>query len=193
MTRINLLPWREVRRVQQQREFVSMLVGAIMVAALGVIGTHMNFAGRIDYQEARNQYLQDEITRLKKIEKDIEQMEMTKARLLDHLNAIRDLQRVRPLVVRVYDELVRRLPEDIFLKSLNSNKDTLILKGTALSNNTVSEFLRELEQSSWFVNPRLTVINNLIINRIRASEFELAVNRVKPKNKDAEESDEETN
>ena len=73
MTRINLLPWREARRTQQQRDFMGMLVGAIIIAALGVIGTHVFIADHIDAQEARNQFLRDEIERLKRIEQEIKE------------------------------------------------------------------------------------------------------------------------
>ena len=189
MTRINLLPWREARRAQQQREFITLLVVAIMIAAVGVIGAHIHIAGRIDHQEARNQYLRDEINRLKKIEREIKEMDETKARLLGRLEVIQNLQRSRPIVVNVFDELARRLPEDIFLTSFQSQGDKLTLKGTALSNNVVSGFMRELEQSKVFGEPALTVIQNeQLENNVRASRFELAVNRAKPKNSD--ESDE---
>ena len=189
MTRINLLPWREARRTQQQREFITFLVVAVVIAALGVIGTHINIAGRIDYQEARNQYLRDEIDRLRRIEREISEMDETKARLLGRLEVIQNLQRSRPIVVKVFDELVRRLPEDLFLTSFQSQGEKLTIKGTALSNNVVSGFMRELEQSSVFGEPGLTVIQNeQLENNVRASRFELAVNRAKPK--DSDESDE---
>ena len=184
MTRINLLPWREARRVQQQRDFISMLVGAIIIAALGVVGTHVYIADHIDAQEARNQYLRDEIDRLKKIEQEIKEMDAAKDRLLGRLEVIQNLQRSRPIVVRVFDELVRLLPEDIFLTSFESRGENVTLKGTALSNNIVSNFMRELEQSPVFGVPTLRVIENQIINRVRASNFQLAVNRAKPKGQD---------
>lgn len=181
MARINLLPWREARRKQRQQEFMGMLGAAVLVAALGVIGTHMFFAGQIDYQEARNQYLQDEINRLKRIEEEIKVMDETKARLLGRLEIIQNLQRSRPVMVHIFDELVRRLPEDIFLASFQTDGDKLTLKGTALSNGIVSLFMRELEQSDWFGEPTLSVIENKIINSVRASEFQLAVSRQKSK------------
>lgn len=175
MTRINLLPWREARRKQQQRDFMSMLGAAAAAAVLGVFLTHLQVAEYIDHQEARNQYLRDELDRLEKIEKEIQELDKAKARLLGRLEIIQDLQRSRPGMVRVFDALARNLPKDIFLGSLKSNSKDLTLSGTAVSNKLVSEFMRELEKSRWFGEPVLKVVENKPINNIRASKFELTV------------------
>lgn len=187
MTRINLLPWREARRKQRQQEFMAMLGAAVLMGALSVVGVHMFFAGQIEYQETRNQYLQEEINRLKRIEEEINQMTETKARLLSRLEIIQNLQRSRPVMVHIFDELVRRLPADIFLASFQTDGDSLTLKGTALSNSVVSLFMRELEQSDWFGEPTLSLIENKTINGVRASDFQLTVSR----QKQAGEADEE--
>jgi type IV pilus assembly protein PilN len=181
MTRINLLPWREARRARRQKEFVGMLLAGVLVAAIGVIGAHMFMANEIANQQTRNRYLQDEINRLKRIEKEIQEMDEAKARLLGRLEIIQNLQRSRPIVVQVFDEMVRRLPEEIFLKSFQAEGPKLSIQGTAQSNNVVSGFMRELEQSNLFGEPALTVVENKAINRIRASDFQLQVNRATPK------------
>lgn len=177
MTRINLLPWREARRKQQQRHFMSMLAIAAVVAVMGVLLAHLQITDRLEHQETRNQYLRSEIEQLKKVAAEIKQMDETKGRLLGRLEIIQNLQHKRPGMVYALDALVRHLPEEIYLTSLKSEGNQLVLKGTASSNNVLSDFMRELEKSPWFGEPILKVIENKEVNSIRASEFELAVAR----------------
>ena len=175
MTRINLLPWREARRKQQQRDFMSMLAGAAAVAFLGILFAHMQIAEYINYQESRNQFLRDEIERLQRIEQEIKELDKTKERLLGRLDIIQNLQRSRPGMVRVFDELVHHLPGNMHLESLDSNGKTLTLMGLAQTNNVVSDFMRKLETSEWFGEPVLKVVENKMLNETRASGFELTV------------------
>lgn len=185
MTRINLLPWREARRKQQQRDFLSLMGGAAIVAALGVFLAHMQIAGYIEHQETRNEYLQSEIDRIKKVEKEIKELDRAKARLLGRLEIIQNLQSSRPGMVRVFDALARRVPENIYLDSLTSNGKSLKIEGIAYSNNVVSDFMRELELSPWFGEPVLRVVENKTVNKVRASDFQLTVKQTtQPKNTD---------
>jgi type IV pilus assembly protein PilN len=190
MTRINLLPWREARRKQQQRDFLSLMGGGAIVAVLGVFLAHMQIAGYIEHQETRNEYLQDEIERINKVEKEIQELDKAKARLLGRLEIIQNLQSSRPGMVRVFDALARRLPENIYLDSLTSNGKSLKIEGIAHSNNIVSNFMRELELSPWFGEPVLRVVENKTVNKIRASDFQLTVKQTtQPKNMDSDITD----
>jgi type IV pilus assembly protein PilN len=179
MTRINLLPWREAKRAQQQRNFIGLIAVAIVVAALGVVLTHLYVAGLIENQEARNQYLRNEIAKLKKIEEEINEMQRSEERLLARLESIQRLQQSRPEPVKVLDTLVRRLPEDMYLSQLQSEGLQITLKGNARINNVVSDFMRELEQSELFGVPSLRVIERkTVFENVPASEFELVVSRI---------------
>lgn len=175
MIRINLLPWRETRRKQQQRDFLNMVVAAVLLAFLGIIAVHMEITGRIEHQEARNQFLRDEIQQLKTIAAQIKEMDKTKAQLLGRLESIQSLQRNRPSMVRIFNDLAHIIPSEVFLNSLKTTENTLTLAGIASSNNTVSEFMRNLTNSSSFGVPNLAVIENKNVNQRRASQFELAV------------------
>ena len=188
MTRINLLPWREAQRQQQQRNFISMIALAAVLAGIGVFIVHLYVSQMISHQEARNDYLRDEIVKLNKIEREINEMRKSEERLRARLEVIQRLQRGRPDMVKAFDALVRRLPEDIYLASLSASGQRVVLKGTARTNNVVSDFMRELEQSRLFGEPRLGIVENrTVFEEIPASRFELAVNRVSQgKNADKE-------
>ena len=95
MTRINLLPWREARRQQQQRNFVGMIGLAALIAAAGVFMAHLFVADMIEFQESRNQYLEDELTKLKQVEREINEMKQSEERLRARLDVIQKLQSVR--------------------------------------------------------------------------------------------------
>ena len=180
MTRINLLPWREARRKEQQRNFIVMMTLAVAVAALGVFLTHLQIQAKIEGQEARNEYLRGEITRLKKAEAEIKELDKTKARLLSRLEIIQNLQTSRPGMVRVFDTLVRLIPENLYITSIKNEGNQLTLKGVANSNNVISEFMRHLADSPLFGEPILQVVKTEKINDVRTSVFELTVSRTQP-------------
>ena len=179
MTRINLRPWREERRSQQQRDFLGMMLVAVVIGAVGVVGVHMYISGLIDYQEARNQFLRDEIERLNEIEQEIQEMERAKERLLGRLEAIQNLQRSRPVMVKLFDRLVNEIPEEIYLQNFQSRDQQITVEGTARSNPLVSNFMRRLGDEEMLNDPELMVIENDNINGVRASQFELMVRRAK--------------
>lgn len=177
MTRINLLPWRETRRVQRQRNFIGMLITAAVIAAAGVFLTNKQIEAHIDSQEARNEYLRGEIARLKKAAAEVEELKKTRERLLRRLEVVQNLQKKRPDMVRILDTLVRLLPEDIYLNSLKTEGRRLTLNGIASSNNIISAFMRNLGDSNEFDEPVLTIVETRDINNVRANVFELTVNR----------------
>lgn len=180
MTRINLLPWREARRQQQLRNFITALALAVAAAILGLFLTHMQIQTQIEAQEARNEYLRGEITRLKKAEAEIKELDKTKARLLGRLEIIRDLQSRRPGMVRVFDTLVRLIPDSLYLTSIKTEGNQLTLKGIASTNNVISDFMRNLADSPWFGEPVLQVVKAATVNDVQVSSFELAVSRTQP-------------
>ncbi len=175
MTRINLLPWRAAQRKRQQRDFILLLVAGALIAALAVFLLQLQIQQLIANQEARNQYLQGEIARLKKAETEIKELEKAKARLLSRLEVIQNLQVSRPEMVKALDAIPRLLPENVYLLTLKSDGSQLTLKGIASSNNAISAFMRNLAESAEFGEPVLTVVENRDINDTRASVFELSV------------------
>lgn len=158
MAHINLLPWREELRRERQRQFAVVSLGSMVLMGLIVMLVHLNISGRIGAQEARNRYLQDEIQKVEKQIKEIRSLEAEKDRLLARMEIIQRLQSSRSEVVHVLDELVRTLPDGVYLTSLKQSGSQIALNGMAQSNARVSAFMRNLDASAWLANPRLQVI-----------------------------------
>ena len=177
MTRINLLPWREARRAQRQRELIGMLIVAALVGAGIVFGVYTEIAHRIQYQQERNNYLRDEIAQLKKAAEEIQELQKVKSRLVDRLNVVQKLQTVRPGMVRMLDELARLVPQDIYITSFKAATNQVTLSGVARSDNIISEFMRDLKNSPshLFGEPTLQVIETRSVNNVQARVFDLTI------------------
>lgn len=185
MTSINLLPWRENLKKQRKQQFLTSLGAAAGVAAAIVLGVHMNIASQMSYQEARNTYMQQQIERVERQIKEIDALEKEKQRLLARMNVIQELQLGRPQVVHVFDELVRTLPDGVYLTSIKQNGSGLSLQGQAQSNARISAYMRNLDASGWFANPQLSVIEASTGGEAqtvadRTSRFTLNISLVNP-------------
>ncbi|MBI5041070.1 MAG: PilN domain-containing protein [Gammaproteobacteria bacterium] len=173
MARINLLPWREWERKRKQREFAGMAAAGALLAAIGVIIGHVQMEGMISGQEERNSYLQGEIKTLETRIEKIKDLESTKDKLLARMNVIQELQSNRPLSVHLMDELVRTLPEGVYLKKFTQKGAELTMEGAAQSNARVSAYMRNIDGSLWVGNPKLNVIETKTEDRRRIAEFTL--------------------
>ncbi len=161
MARINLLPWREELRKQKQREFGVMAVGAALIAVGVIVLIHMQLNTVIEYQQNRNRFLESEIKLVEGKIKEISELERQKELLISRMKIIERLQRNRPEVVHLFDELVKLIPSGLHLKSLSENSRTLTIMGVAQSNARVSAFMRALDDSPWFADPNLEVIKSV--------------------------------
>lgn len=158
MGQINLLPWREERRKELTAKFLAQAIGIAVVAALIVGAGRVHVGHQVSYQQARNQYLQSEIDILNTKLQEIKDIEKTKANLLARMNVIQELQRSRPEIVHLFEELVTTLPEGVWLQSIEQKDKNLNIQGSAESNARVSAYMRNLEASGWLKNPILEVI-----------------------------------
>ena len=158
MAKINLLPWREEQRKELKQEFFT-IAGAFVVLTICVWGAiHFINTQRIDYQLSRNTILDGEIVKLDKKIEEIEALEKEKQRLKARIEAIEQLQGNRPLIVRLFDEMVTSLPEGVSLVSVTQKGKAVTINGVAQSNARVSSFMRKLEESEWLGDPQLDVI-----------------------------------
>ena len=183
MAKINLLPWREELRKQKQREFASMSGGSAIIAGLIVLLAHFHVDGLIDNQNQRNTFLESEIDILDQRIVRIKELERMKANLLARMNVIQELQRSRPESVHLMDEMVRTLPDGVYLDKFNQKGKDLTMAGVAQSNARVSDYMRNIDSSEWLTGPSLDQIKTKEVERRRISNFNL---RGKQKTRKAE-------
>ncbi len=161
MTRINLLPWRELQRKEREREFYTMAGGAAFVMLLVIVYAHFYVSGMIENQNARNSYLDSQIKIVEGQIKDIKRLEDEKAQLLARMKVIETLQGQRPQMVHLFDEIVKTLPDGVYLTSIKQSGTSITIEGVAQSNARVSAFMRNIDGSQWLVEPKLSVIEAL--------------------------------
>lgn len=178
MTRLNLMPWREIRQKEVDRQVLTAAVGAWVVMAAIVGLAYIHVSALIDNQVRRNEYMKTEINKLNEQIAEIGRLKQKKAGLIARMKVIFQLQADRTQIVHAFDELVRKLPEGMYLTSLRQKGGGIHLKGFAQSNARVSAFMRNLETSDWFHLPSLDIIN--ITDKKggdRVSKFSLQVKR----------------
>ena len=158
MPRINLLPWREQQRKERKLALGVALGGAAVAAALVTLGANLFYNSLISAQEERKQLLQAEIRELDKQIERINTLETQKQNFIARMQIIEKLQRSRPEVVHLFDELVRTIPDGTYLTLLEQNKARLKIQGVAQSSTRVSTFMRNIDASEWLRNPELEVI-----------------------------------
>lgn len=159
MAKINLLPWRQELRKQRQQEFIAILMGVVTVAVALVLAGHMALSRQVSYQEERNAYIQSEIQKLDGQIKEIDALQKRREELLSRMKVIQDLQGRRPVIVRIFDELVRVIPDGVYLTSLTRTGDTFQFVGIADGTNQVSALMRNLDASPWFKSPSLSTVS----------------------------------
>lgn len=158
MPRINLLPWRAEQRLMRRNQFFAGLGAAALAAGLLLLLANMTFNSIIGHQQDRNQLLKDEIAALDLRIAEIIDLEEKKDRLLARMQIIEQLQRSRPGIVHVFDEMVRAMPDGVYLNEIKQTGRRLEIVGAAESNTRVSAFMRNIDGSEWLGNPDLEVV-----------------------------------
>lgn len=174
-TRINLLDWRAARRARRKQQFLTLLgLGIGASAALLGLG-YVTVTEAVAHQQSRNQYLSTQISDLDKQIKEIQELEKVKANLVSRMNVIQQLQESRSATVHFFDEIVNTLPDGIFLSSVKQSGQSVAIEGIAESSGRISAYLKNLDSSPWFKDPKLVVIKTGEKNKQRNSEFTLQV------------------
>ncbi len=158
MPRINLLPWREVERKRKRQEFGVAAGAAVLLAVLTGFVLRWQYSSIIDDQNERNQYLKDEIVQVDKQIVEILDLEQQKQRLQSRIQVIEQLQRSRPEVVHLFDQMVRLLPDGVYLTSIRQTDRRIQIKGVAESSTRVSAFMRNIDGSEWLQDPALEIV-----------------------------------
>lgn len=180
MARINLLPWREALRAERKRRYLGILAITAVTAALLVLGEGRYLQGQIENQQARNQFMQREITQLDGQIKEILGLRKRRDELMDRMKVIQSLQGNRPVIVRLFDELVRTLPDGVYYSSLDKQGEQITIQGIAKSNNRVSALMRNFDRSEWFANPNLIGVKAFPEFGEQANSFNLLIQQKTP-------------
>lgn len=185
MIRINLLPHREIRRKQQQRDFFIMLGVVALVGAAVWFATHSYLSGQLEEQNGRNTYLEGEIASLDKQIAEIKKVQEQTTALLQRKTIVESLQANRAETVYLLDQLVRQLPDGVYLKGVQQKGNKVAVNGFAQSNARVSTFMRNLESSPYLEKPSLVQIQAVTDKTSRLSEFSLNVSLTRSKDETA--------
>jgi len=181
MIPINLLPHRAARRKAQQQQFFVLAGMTVGLAAAIVVAVHTFFAGRIETQVERNKYLESEIVLLDKQIDEIRKLKEQTQALLARKRVVESLQTNRTETVRLLDQLVRQLPDGIYLKAIRQTGQRVNVIGYATSNARVSTLMRNFEASPWLESPSLIEIKAVTVDAAPLNEFNLNVNISRPK------------
>jgi type IV pilus assembly protein PilN len=186
MIRINLLPHREIARAARQRQFKAMLgVTAAIGVAIVVLG-HLFINGRQSAQDARNAFLDEEIAKLDVQIGEIKKIREQTQALLERKQIVETLQANRTEVVHLVDQMIRLLPDGLYLKSFRQAGDIVTVNGYTQSSARVSTLMRSLDDSPWFEASTLIEIKAVTVDNTRANEFVLTVKQTRQEVKDAE-------
>lgn len=173
MIRLNLLPHREQKRQARKRQFVSLAVSLAVLGVAVVALGHVVMAGRIENQNSRNQLLTTEIAKLDEQIKEIDRLREATQALLARKRIVETLQTNRTEAVHLVDQIVRQLPDGIYLRSVKQTDNRVSLVGYAQSNARVSTLMRNIESSPWLAKPALVEIKSVQLAGGRANEFTL--------------------
>lgn len=175
MIRINLLPHRELKKAAHRKRFQNMLAAALL-AGLG-----LSYAGyswldsTLSEQQRRNQQLQTAIAKLDKELRNIEALRRQRLDMLTRKELVERLQHSRTEATQIFDELIKTLPEGVFIKSFKQTGPAISVNGTSLSSARIAALMRNLEQSTVFSTPVLVEVKSTLADNIRANDFSLRI------------------
>jgi len=184
MARINLLPHRSDRRKRARQHFFVVAGGTALLGALIVVAMHGFYAAKIETQTDRNRFLKSEIAKLDKEIAEINKLKDEIAALLARKQVIETLQTDRAQTVHLLDELVRQMPDGVYLKSVVQRGLRVSVVGYAQSNARVSTLMRNIESSPWLAEPGLVEVKAVNVEKRRVSEFNLYFDIKRPEAQD---------
>ena len=188
MPRINLLPWRDEQRRRRKMEFLVSLGGALLAAVVSMIAVYMYYNSMLHSQERRNERLRAETALLDKQIEKIDNLESQKQKFIARMQIIEKLQRSRPEVVHLFDEVARTIPDGAYLTAIKQTAAKLKFDGVAQSSTRVSSFMRNIDASQWLRNPELEVIETKTGKALGANFTLVAEQRVTPGTEDTEDA-----
>ena len=162
MARINLLPWRQEERERRNKEFITLVAAVTLLALLAAFATWSYFNNELEEQRDANALIVKENTRLDVILTDIESLEQRREDIISRMQVIQDLQGRRPVPVRIWDDLAKAIPSELYLTNLKREGDLITLTGNADNPNVISSLIRNLDSSKWMGNSAVSNIQQKI-------------------------------
>jgi type IV pilus assembly protein PilN len=173
MPRINLLPWRDEERKERKLKFlVSLGVAALGACVVTGVG-YMMMDSMVSAQEARNARLDEEIAILDRQIEKINSLEADKARFIARMVVIEKLQRSRPEIVHIFDEIAKQMPDGVYLTAITQTGTRLKFEGVAQSSTRVSTLMRNIDGSSYLKNPELDIVQTKDKSEVAGASFVL--------------------
>jgi len=178
MPRINLLPWRAELREKRKKEFLTALLAAVICGGALAYGHKLFVQGQIRGQNQRNTVLREEIAELDLQIEEINTLEAQKERLLARMGVIDQLQKSRPGIVHLFDELVATLPEGTYLTEVKQTNERIELAGSAQSSTRVAALMRNIDASAWLRDPGLDVVETVDEGVSRNAQFKVFARQI---------------
>jgi type IV pilus assembly protein PilN len=171
MPRINLLPWRDEERKERKLKFLVALGGAVIGACLVAFVGYLMMDSMVSAQEARNEKLKAEIAELDKQIEKINSLEADKARFIARMDVIEKLQRSRPEIVHIFDEIAKQLPDGVYLTELSQEGRRIKFQGVAQSSTRVSAFMRNIDGNAYLTKPELDIVETKKDSTVTGATF----------------------
>jgi len=174
--RVNLLPHRAERRKRSRQHFMTVSFGTAVVGALLAGMVYQFYARQIERQIDRNTFLTNEIKKLDKDIAEINDLRNQIQALLARKQIIETLQADRAQTVHLLEQMVRQMPEGVYLRSMKQTGARIDILGYAQSNARVSTLMRNVEASPWLSQPVLVEVKAASVEKRRVSEFSMFLN-----------------
>lgn len=152
MAKINLLPWRDERREQRKKSFILVSIVSALMGVLVVFLAWSFFEHKLNDQQEANQLITNNNQQLDQKLQALNGLQEQRKAIIDRMKLIQGLQAQRPITVRLVDELVRVIPDNLYLTKVTRQGDQFSIEGKAESPNIVAEFMRKLGASPWYRN-----------------------------------------
>ena len=175
MVRINLLPHRQIKRAESQRQFGVMALGVLVLSGAIVFMGWTLIDAKKESQDDRNRRLDDAILLLDKEISDIKTLKDQINSVLERKQIVENLQTNRSQAVVVLDEIARQLPDGIYIKSIKQQGSAIEIQGVADTNARVATLVRNLNSSNWMESPNLVEIKSNTVNNLKQNDFTLNV------------------
>jgi len=184
--RINLLPHREERRKRSRQHFATVSGGTAIVGIALAFLMYQYYERQISTQSDRNNFLATEIKKLDKDIAEINDLRNQIQALLARKQIIETLQADRAQTVHLLEQMVRQMPEGVYLKSMKQTSQKVHVIGYAQSNARVSTLMRNIEASPWLDQPLLVEVKSgTTADKKRVSQFEMYLQLKRASAKDA--------